>query len=105
VAQRRTSELIGHDDDIERAALALKSMSHPIRLKILCAIGNAELSVQDIVSRVGTTQSNVSQHLAKLREKEVLETRRDANKVFYRVKDQGVLQIIEKLRDVFCQSE
>jgi predicted transcriptional regulator len=44
-------------------------MSHPLRLKILCVLGDKEVSVQDIVENVGTSQSNISQHLAILRDK------------------------------------
>lgn len=97
-------DLIQHDSDIERAAFALKAMSHPLRLKILCAVGEKELAVQDIVDRVGTTQSNVSQHLAKLRDKEILASRRDANRIYYRVKDERTLKLIEMMRDVFCSN-
>ncbi|PHS30724.1 MAG: transcriptional regulator [Methylophaga sp.] len=77
-------------------------MSHPLRLKILCAIGEGELAVQNIVDCVGTTQSNVSQHLAKLRDKEVLASRREANRIYYRVKDARTLSLVEMMRDVFC---
>ena len=104
VSQVETSFLIAHDDDIEQAARALKAMSHPLRLKILCAVGENELAVQDIVKYVGTTQSNVSQHLAKLRDREVLAARREANRIFYRVKDARTLKLVEMMRDVFCSS-
>lgn len=97
-------DLIQHDSDIERAAFALKAMSHPLRLKILCAVGEKELAVQDIVDCVGTTQSNVSQHLAKLRDKNILASRRDANRIYYRVKDERTLKLIEMMRDVFCSN-
>jgi ArsR family transcriptional regulator len=104
VAQVENTDLIARDEDVERAAHALKAMSHPLRLKILCALGPSELAVQDIVDRVGTTQSNVSQHLAKLRDKEILSSRRDANRIFYRVKDERILSLIENMRDLFCQA-
>ena len=105
VSQAENSFLIAHDNDIEQAAHALKAMSHPLRLKILCAVGEQELSVQDIVACVGTTQSNVSQHLAKLRDKDVLASRRDANRIYYRVKDARTLSLVEMMRDVFCSTE
>jgi len=104
VSEAENNNLIARDSDIERAAFALKAMSHPLRLKILCAVGEQELAVQDIVDCVGTTQSNVSQHLAKLREKDILASRRDANRIFYRVKDERTLRLIEMMRDVFCSS-
>ena len=89
-------------EHIEQAARALKAISHPLRLKILCVIGPEEACVQEIVDAVGTSQSNISQHLAILREKGVLMTRKDANRVYYRVGDQRTLQLIGMMREVFC---
>ena len=94
--------LIDKQEHIEQAARALKAISHPLRLKILCVIGPDEACVQEIVDAVGTSQSNISQHLAILREKGVLMTRKDANRVYYRVGDQLTLQLIGMMREVFC---
>lgn len=96
------SNLIEKQEHIETAARSLKAMSHPLRLKILCVVGAQEVCVQDIVDEVGTSQSNISQHLAILREKDVLQTRRDANRVYYRVADARLLQLIGLMREVFC---
>ncbi len=87
---------------IEIAAHALKAIAHPLRLKILCVVGDEEVCVQDIVEAVGTSQSNISQHLAILRDKDVLHTRKDANRVYYRVADPRTLQLIGMMREVFC---
>jgi ArsR family transcriptional regulator len=95
-------ELMHHKDHVETAARALKAISHPLRLQILCVVGDQEVCVQDIVEAVGTSQSNISQHLAILRDKGVLQTRKDANRVFYRVADQRTLQLIGLMREVFC---
>jgi ArsR family transcriptional regulator len=97
-----SDELITQDDDIERASRSLKAMSHPLRLKILCTLGEQEVSVQDIVEHVGTSQSNISQHLAILRDKGILASRKDANRVYYRVGDARTLALIGMMRDVFC---
>jgi len=94
--------LIEKQEHIELAARALKGIAHPLRLKILCVIGDQEVCVQEIVDQVGTSQSNISQHLAILREKNVLMTRKDANKVFYRVGDKRTLQLVSMMREVFC---
>lgn len=96
--------LIAHDEDIERASRSLKAMSHPLRLKILCTLGNQEVSVQDIVQHVGTSQSNISQHLAILRDKGILVSRKDANRVYYRVGDSRTLRLIGLMREVFCSA-
>jgi DNA-binding transcriptional ArsR family regulator len=97
-----TSSLIDKQEHIEQAARALKSISHPLRLKILCVIGDQEACVQEIVQAVGTSQSNISQHLAILREKGVLIARKESNRVYYRVGDARTLQLIGMMREVFC---
>lgn len=96
------TDLAAHHEHIQIAARALKAISHPLRLKILCVVGDQEVCVQDIVDAVGTSQSNISQHLAILRDKGVLTTRKDANRVFYRVADQRTLQLVGMMREVFC---
>jgi len=95
-------KLIDNEEDIQQAALAIKAIAHPLRLKILCVLGDQEISVQDIVEQVGTSQSNISQHLAILRDKGVLATRKDANRVFYRIGDPRTLKLVGMMRDVFC---
>ncbi len=96
------TDLIEKQEHIETAARALKAISHPLRLKVLCVIGEQEACVQEIVDAVGTSQSNISQHLAILRDKGVLLTRKDANRVYYRVGDPRTLQLIVLMREVFC---
>ncbi len=100
--QEISTPLISRDEDIERAAQSMKAMSHPLRLKILCTLGDREVSVQDIVEQVGTSQSNISQHLAILRDKGILASRKDANRVYYRVSDARTLRLIDMMREVFC---
>ncbi len=97
--------LMTQDEDIERASRSLKAMSHPLRLKILCTLGDREISVQDIVEHVGTSQSNISQHLAILRDKGILYSRKDANRVYYKVGDARTLRLIDMMREVFCTAE
>ena len=94
--------LFATDDDVDRASRSLKAMSHPLRLKILCTLGGQEVSVQEIVEQVGTSQSNISQHLAILRDKGILASRKDANRVYYRVSDFRTLKLIGMMREVFC---
>src|SRR4030067_552464 len=97
-------KLIDRDEDIQLAAYAIKAIAHPLRLKILCVLGDQEVSVQDIVELVGTSQSNISQHLSILREKGILASRKDANKVYYRIADPKILQLIGAMRSAFCST-
>ncbi len=95
-------DLIGKTENILQASSAMQAMAHPLRLKILCLIGNGELSVLEIVEAVGTTQSNISQHLGILRDHGLLETRREATKVYYRIGDPRVIRMISLTREIFC---
>ena len=96
------TNIIDKDEDILRASMAIKAIAHPLRLKILCILGDQEISVQDIVAYVGTSQSNISQHLSILRDKGVLATRKDANRVYYRIGDLRTLKLVGMMREVFC---
>ncbi len=97
-------ELIGRGENIREASAAMQAMAHPLRLKILCLIGNQEVSVLEIVDAVGTTQSNISQHLGVLRDHGILHSRKEANKVFYRVQDERILKMIALTREIFCST-
>lgn len=97
-------DLIGRSENIREASEAMQAMAHPLRLKILCLVGNQELSVLEVLEAVGTTQSNISQHLAVLRGHRILVSRKDANKVFYRIADPRVLRMIALTREIFCSA-
>ena len=95
--------LIGKAEEIEQAARAMKAISHPLRLRILCILSSGEIAVQEIVEACGTTQSNISQHLGILRDKKILKSRKVANKVFYRIADPRTVALIATMRQVFCE--
>ncbi len=90
------------DEQIEVISKLLKSMSHPIRLKILCLLQDHEMSVGDIREQVKTTNANVSQHLNILRSQGIIDFRKDANFIYNRITDQRILELIQKMRKLFC---
>ncbi|HSH42607.1 MAG TPA: metalloregulator ArsR/SmtB family transcription factor [Arenicellales bacterium] len=93
-----------NDADIDQASRSLKAMAHPLRLKILCILcRTGEIGVQELVDRVGTSQSNISQHLSILRDKGILECRKEANKVYYRIRDPNIFKLMTSLRSAFCE--
>ena len=93
------------DCNITCTARMLKAISHPLRLKILCALNKNELSVKDIVEKSGSTQSNISQHLNYLRDNNVLASRRAANRVFYRIDRLELIGVIQMLQALYCPNE
>ena len=82
------------DTKLESVSRALKAISHPLRLQILCTLGAGEVNVQEIVSCVGTTQSNISQHLSVMRSKGVVHSRKEANRVYYHIIDEAILRLV-----------
>ena len=85
------------------AAALLKAMSNECRLLVLCYLAeDGELSVGQLVARVGLSQSALSQHLAKLREEGLVATRKEAQTVYYRVCDPRAGQVLALLHDLFC---
>lgn len=94
--------LIGKAENIEQAAVAMQAMSHPLRIKILCLLSSGEMMVQEITDAVGSTQSNISQHLAILRACGMINSRKVATKVLYRIEDARILKMISLTREIFC---
>ena len=83
-------------NNTEQVHLSLKAIAHPLRLKILCMMSRQEVCVQEMVTKLGTTQSNISQHLRILRDGGVVASTRVDNFSFYRIVCPAILQIIGK---------
>ena len=91
------------NEDTTLTANALKAMAHPLRWKILCTLGERELSVGEIVEQTGTSQSNISQHLEQLRNKNIVLSCKDANRIYYRIRNRQLLDLIGTMREVLCR--
>ena len=92
------------EEDATLTANALKAMANPLRWRIICALGSEELSVNDIMEKIGTSQSNTSQHLDLLRSKNIIKSRKEANKVYYSVSNDQLLALISNMRSVLCHT-
>ena len=97
-------DLIGKSQNIEEAAVAMQAMSHPLRIKVLCLLSSCEISVQEIVEAVGTTQGNVSQHLAILKASGMIASRSEGKKMLYRIEDKRIVKLISLTREMFCSN-
>ena len=87
----------------DAAAALLRSMAHPARLQILCLLNGGELSVGEINARVALSQSALSQHLALLREQQLVTTRREDQNILYSVPPGPALQVLAGLHAAFCK--
>ena len=99
-------KLLSKAKDVEHASDCLKAMAHPLRLKILCLLMQFDrISVLDLVEAVGTTQSNISQHLSILKNKKLLMCEKEANKVYYRLVDEDLSLLVSSVRKAFCNKD
>lgn len=85
-----------------KAAGLLRTLGNEKRLMILCQLGEGELPAGALQEPLGLSQSALSQHLAVLREAGVVETRREAQTIYYRIADPAAVRIIETLAAIFC---
>ena len=86
----------------EAASSFMKSLANPNRLMIACALLEGERSVGDLEIELGLRQPSLSQQLAELRESGVVEARREAKQVFYRISDQRAVALLATLHQIFC---
>lgn len=95
--------LVDFQSRASEAAGLLKAIGNEHRLLILChLIAAEELPVGALVAALPLSQSALSQHLAKLREEGLVDYRREAQTLFYRVADPRAARLITLLRDLYC---
>ena len=100
-SDKQVKQLEGKAD---RAADVLKSISNKWRLLILCQLVKGEKSVGELLDIIDLSQSALSQHLAILRENSLVQTRREAQVIFYSIMGSEVPAILNALYDLYCVS-
>eukprot|EP01037_Dinobryon_pediforme_P015320 gene15320-15465_t len=83
----------------------LKAIANRHRLMILCELSKGELSVMPIQSILGLSQSALSQHLARLREDNLVKTRRESQTIYYSLASDNVSKMISFLYDLYCRDD
>jgi ArsR family transcriptional regulator len=92
------------DDQIyERHASVCQILSNPTRLKILNTLRDQEFSVAELARRIGTSMPNLSQHLAILRQRRVVLTRREGVTIYYRIANLKILRAFDIMREVLFE--
>lgn len=85
------------------AAALLKAMSNPNRLMILCMLCDApNASAGELAQITGLSPSATSQHLARMRDEGLIDSRREAQRIHYFITDPAVQQIIATLKAIYC---
>ena len=90
------------ENQIDDLAVLLKSISHPIRLKILCLLQDKELTVSEIREEVETSGANISQHLNIMRNQGIISSRKEANFIYNRIADERIIELMKTMKQLFC---
>ena len=90
------------EEKIVEATRLLRGVAHELRLSILCHLGTQPMTVSQLMSLTGASQSNLSQHLAKMRMMGLLRCERKSQQVLYQLADPAFAQIIEALKTIYC---
>lgn len=91
------------ENNAAAAESLLKLMANANRLMILCQLSETASEVSGLVSKLGLSQSAVSQHLAKLRKAGVVSTKKQGTKVIYQVTNKTVVGLLETLQAAYCR--
>lgn len=92
-------------DNAENVAGIFKQLANPYRLMILCCLSDNELTVGDLNQFINLSQSALSQHLAKLRDSNIVSTRRVSQTIFYRIADPKIEELLYVLHQKFCSTK
>jgi DNA-binding transcriptional ArsR family regulator len=90
------------EEQVLRAADFLKALANPNRLLILCFLRDGEYSVRELEEKLDLRQPTLSQQLARLREDDLVATRRDGKQIYYSLSSVEVRRTIALLDDMFC---
>jgi len=80
-----------------------KVFSHPKRLELINLLREKEMSVGDLSQKLGLASANLSQHLAMMRERRILSTRKEGNVVYYRIANPKLLRAFDMLREILFE--
>ena len=86
----------------EAVSKILKSLSHPVRLKVLCSLIERERSVNELTEFCGISQSAMSQFLNRMKAEGIVDSRREQQHVYYRVADPKLSRLLVALKDIYC---
>ena len=89
--------------NVENSSAFLNLLSNPTRLLILCNLIESERCVGDLEKDLNISQSALSQHLSKMRDKGIVKSEKQGQHVFYSISDSNVVDIINVLYKLFCK--
>jgi ArsR family transcriptional regulator, virulence genes transcriptional regulator len=89
-------------DRCEEVSQTLKSLSHPVRLKILCHVIDQDRSVNELTDFCEISQSAMSQFLGRMKDEGIIMSRREGTHVFYSLKDPKLRKLLKSIKEIYC---
>lgn len=86
----------------DEVSQVLKSLSHPVRLKVLCQVMEGEKSVGELTEFCGISQSAMSQFLNRMRADGIVESRREGTFVYYDIADPQLAKLLHAIKEIYC---
>lgn len=89
-------------DKCEQVSRILKSLSHPVRLKILCQITNADKTVGDLAEFCSISQSSMSQFLHRMYDEGIIKPHKKGTTVYYKICNPKIHRLMQALHKIYC---
>jgi len=89
-------------DKIKNASQGLKAIAHELRLSVLCLLLERPMCVHELMEATGAAQSNLSQHLTKMRLLGVVENEKRGQLVIYRIANPAWADLVHALKRIYC---
>jgi DNA-binding transcriptional ArsR family regulator len=86
----------------QTASDVIDALRHPTRLMIICMLLEREHFVQEMFDQLGTTKGNISQHLRILEQEGHIQSRKEANRVYYSIADERLRTLVKTLQKLYC---
>ena len=89
-------------DKVQAASEGLRAIAHELRLNVLCQLLNGSMCVAELMEATGASQSNLSQHLSKMRLMGVLKNEKRGQQVYYRIANPLFEDLVKVLKALYC---
>lgn len=97
-------DMLEMEPRMNEAAKLMEMLSQPVRLRILCILFDGEQSVLKLANMTDLSQPAMSHHLRKLRDADLVNTRRDAQTIYYSLKGPEVSAVLSMLHELYCKT-
>ena len=90
------------EEKIKSAAQGLRAIAHELRLSVLCLLLERPMCVHELIEATGASQSNLSQHLSKMRLMGIINNEKRGQQVYYEIANPEFFNLVHVLKQIYC---